>query len=121
MFFDHCLCEYLCLCQVVYVTHQREGDRIIRNEVNLIAQLAKGDIFGQVEIQTLPYPFNGGGVSTEPRPTRPTSPPTLPQTTAITFVEQGVGMSVPHFNLKDGYSITFKFQTINQVYFLFFH
>jgi hypothetical protein len=119
-------CEWF--VQVIYVTTHRQGNRIYRNEVNLITQLSQGSSTGQVQVVTLPYPLPGGGgqvvpvvPATTPRPVTflPTLPPaTLPPrpvTTAITFLQRGVHVLVPGLTVKSGSSVSFNFKTINPV------
>lgn len=114
--------------QVIYVTTNRQGQRIYRNEVNLIGQLAQGSPTGNVNVVVIENPFPGGGVVVQdPRTTRrpivypptvqtprPTLPPT-PRTTSITVIQRGVVIPLQTFDMRSGSSVSFNFKTINQV------
>ena len=113
---------------MIYVTTNRQGQRIYRNEVNLITQLSEGDSTGNINIVDIENPFPDGGVvipdpqttrrpfvyPTTSRPIIPTRPPT-PRTTSITVIQRGVVIPVQTFDMRAGSSVSFNFKTINQV------
>ncbi|XP_076459006.1 uncharacterized protein LOC143292527 isoform X2 [Babylonia areolata] len=108
------------VAEVIYVTTNRVGSNIYRNEVNLIARLSQGSSTGNIATVTIPWHTP----TYVPIPTRvtqtfPTLPPTTqrpiqPRTSSVTIVQRGVYMPISDFDLRSGSTITFNFKTINQ-------
>ncbi|KAL8587816.1 hypothetical protein ACOMHN_021034 [Nucella lapillus] len=115
------------VAEVIYVTTNRVGSSIHRNEVNLIARLAQGSSTGSILTVTIPSPWGRPDrptivpIPTRQPPTRPTRP-TIPttrrpapvRTTSVTIVQRGVYLPLFDFAMRTGSSISFNFKTINQ-------